>query len=963
MLTNAIRAMAEEEEPLPDNPDAFEAFVDHPVGRYVVDLAQRVAYPAAEMVGDSAEDSEKDELEENDEDGAVGHNVGDDEPVFELIKPPGVLGQSSGAVSSPTVIPEGKKEVATPPPKASNPSPLESGLDASAEPERTRTYQNVPERTEDGFEVSSARAGSAEDQGELEAEEMALAAEEAALAAEEAALERQDISHGHIASKHERDQGQLLAPQTGLDDVARNMQHDKDGDSATSWSRPTSASRDGTGNTLTADEAAERATLVQTNDTVETEIASAPKLEQAETVTLQKQLELDDEKPTIARMAESAREPVKEVEKVKGVVPAVPRSKQALVVKAKRSYGNTTARARAKARPLAQAVHVHIQVEEDKLSGKGIEHSIPAQTSNGSLTRAVSPPDPPARIPARRAVSPPLPESFRSHHTPQSSERTSPGVGADSVRSPTLSTLGTEPSPERRRIKALANAARAELRAGSAERQKHELQLEAGTPKVLTQMRQKHDQIETETTATELTPTVAGRAVASVQDASKENPEGQHGRALPASEVVGLKEQLKQLKKLQASYQSENAQLQVLLSLEAGTKPLAGLEVAEPKEKMKKLDGLQASHLADKVQTLLLQETKALSTLESASTPQATTRLAPLNERRSSNAARSETSAPVRHSVATDPAVAEPAPALLTDGGDVLSTDTSDAEEELPPPLPSARVQVSVASAHGASAHTCAASLTQMQTPIAEADLRVAETREALTPAAVMAAADVLSLDLVAGSAEAVAAEQAGTRAIANLRYMEIGRAYAQAVLPKFGAPQNVPQSPPRTSPRTPPRTSPHERMVLSQASVSEASVSATSDAVVEAAEISHKRAPTTPLRSTSAIPSSQFSHASPQRQKRGAAVSPPRTTAPHSNWAERLSRTPLQGSQMNPQATRPQPSASLKGRRREKLQAGNHPTSPTRPSQRRFRDAAMRASSPNRLRHINAQLLAAKIP
>jgi hypothetical protein len=490
-------------------------------------------------------------------------------------------------------------------------------------------------------------------------------------------------------------------------------------------------------------------------------------------------------------------------------------------------------------------------------------------------------------------------------------------VGADSVRSPRLSTQGSEPSPERRRIKALADAARAELRTASAERQQHELELKAGTPKVLTQMRQKHDQMETGSTISELTPTVVGRAVASVQDALKENPERPHGRALPAPEIVGLKQQLKQPKELQASHQSEKA--------------------------------------------LLSQETKALSTLESVSKAQATTQQNSLNERRSSDATRSETPPPFRHSVAADAAVAEPAPALLTDGGDGLSTDTSDAEEELPPPLPSARVQVSVASVHGATAHISAASPTRMQTPMAEADLKVAETREALTPAAVMAAADVLSLDLVAGSAEAMAAEQAGTRAIANLRYMEIGRAYAQAVLPRFGGAQDVLRGSPRTSPHTPPRTSPHQRMVLSEA-VSEASVSATIDAAVEAAEISHKRAPTTPPRSTPAGPSSQFPRASAQRQKRGA-MSPPRTTAPHSDWAERLSQTPLQGSQMKPQAARRQPTASPKGRRSEWLQTGARFTSPSPPSQRRFRDAAMRASSPNRMRHINAQLLAAKIP
>ena len=235
--------------------------------------------------------------------------------------------------------------------------------------------------------------------------------------------------------------------------------------------------------------------------------------------------------------------------------------------------------------------------------------------------------------------------------------------------------------------------------------------------------------------------------------------------------------------------------------------------------------------------------------------------------------------------------------------------------EEQPPPLPSARVHVSVASVHSATTHIIAKNSTPAGTagaPMTEEDRRIAEARDALTPAAVLAVADALSLDLVTGSAEAATAEQAGTRALANLRYMEIGRAYAQAVLPKFGGAQQVL----RVAPRTPPRTRMgFDRAVVASASSTAAGNSSTgvNDRSSSSTSSRQRRRPTTPPRSA-AGGASGLPRAAARRKRLATATSPARSNvaAPRrhtpaakggggggssDDWVERLSQTPASSS------------------------------------------------------------------
>lgn len=335
-----------------------------------------------------------------------------------------------------------------------------------------------------------------------------------------------------------------------------------------------------------------------------------------------------------------------------------------------------------------------------------------------------------------------------------------------------------------------------------------------------------------------------------------------------------------------------------------------------------------------------------LGELEVGATPVAT-ELNLLEQGSHSSITASKTTLQLSKDVGIEASAAKPGAALLSmNSSENVGTDTSTEEEELPPPLPSARVQVSKANWRSASTHIIAESPTPLQTPstpMIELDQKQSEMRDALTPAAAMAVTDALSLDLVAGSVEAVTAEQAGTRALANLRYMEIGRAYAQAVLPKFGGAEHVL----RATPRTPPR----KRMVFDKASTKKG----------VAAGNGSKREPTTPPRSTMGGPGSQLPRAVSALQRLHPATAPPRSAALSSDWVERLSQTP---DRQKKQPARTRKPSSPKNQRSGWLHHGAHPTTPT-PSQRRFRDAAKRASSPvamsPRLRAINAQLVAQK--
>lgn len=656
------------------NPDSFEVFIDHAtVGRYVIDLARRLAYPEVDRDSaarnDSTENPNIDTTEgiQNDDihmDMPKLPLLSDEELAPEAIELQEFLDQSRSTVSSPTVPPGNKTVAESPTPK----------IQPKRQPARNPT--RIIQATATAPPEAEAEARAAEE-ASIAAEEASIAAEEAALMAEEAALTAEEaIVEANTRARHTQ------VRSNGGDDMHRTRE--------------------------------------QKQDQVEMEVADLQILDHNGVTVLKETRRLREK-------LKSERELAKQVEASQrqtddGAIAL--QCKNALVVKATRRRGRKSTRVKAKAKP---------------------------------LLHAASPTDSQARIAARRAASPSHLRASQSRQAAKSPELTSRGAVLDNWQSnpsPTWSD-SSRASAERRRINALAAAARAELLKASAEQ--YGVSRAVRTPKAQTQMQQK-----------------------------------------------------------QASYQAEIPELQTLHSPEM--RDVSESDLDSP---------AQPIDIADAVPALLL------------------------------------------------PAASE----------DRKHVGVDVEQDELPPPLPSAQVHVSMTNVNSATKHLIsqsAASVRALGTPETDEtdqndeDQQIAATREALTPAAVMAVGDALSLHLVAGSAEAVTAEHAGTRALANLRYMEIGRAYAQAILPKFGGAQNVLHTQPRSPPRTPPRT----RMALGTASA----------ATDKVARNGHSRRPTTPPRSTTIGASTQSPRGS-TRQNRVAPRSPSRTTArsPRSRRADWL--------------------------------------------------------------------------